>query len=572
MDFATIVRLLWAGLALTMLAGVIWAMSRRHQDRVLERLRAEWGRLCYRDCDFPSLVDYHRAAAVEDGPAMDDRTWDDLNMDSVFTIIDRTESVIGQQALYHRMRTPRTGPTLDAFDALVKMMDIQVLERERAQVALAALKDRSGYDIWRLTRHRAIASKSWHAVFPALAVFTAVSMLATIIWPVALFFATAGAVTSLLLRASLASHLRFVVAPFRQIGPLLVAADVLASISYPSATPLVGTLRADAAKLARLRRISLWVSQRPGADLGSVLFEYFNALLCLDAAAVYLGEGELKSNGPTLLRVIAAVGEIDAAISVASFRHGTPGWTRPRWRKAGTGATMAGIRHPLIIDCVPNTVMIGDPSGVIVTGSNMSGKSTFLRTVGVTAVMAQSINMCLADSYEAPPFVVKSCIGRADDPSSGKSYYLVEVDSVLQLVKDSAKENPHLFLFDELFRGTNAVERIAAGEAVLRALLSPRSGGKPAPHVVLAATHDQELVELVVGWYVAYHFTDSVGDEGLAFDYQLLPGVATSRNAISLLKLRGAPEELVSRALNRAAALDRLREPTLLSMGGRTSA
>jgi len=571
MEFATIVRTLWVGLAVAITLALVWTTRRRRDNNVIVRLHAEWGRLCYRDSDFPSLVDYHRAMAA-DGSSVDDRTWDDLNMDSVFTILNRTESVVGQQALYHRLRTPRTGPTLDAFESLVKMMDLQPLERERAQVALSRLKDAAGYDIWRMASQRPIDSKFWHIVFPLLAVFTGSAILATLIWPVALFAVAAGAVASLLLRASVASHLRFVVGPFRQIGPLLKAADTLGTISYPGASALVGTLRADAAKLSRLRRIAGRVSRETGAgtDLGAAIFEYVNALFCLDANALYFGERELRARRAELLRVIAAVGEIDAATSVASFRHGTPGWTRPRWRKAGTGATMAGIRHPLIIDAVPNSVMIGDPSGVIVTGSNMSGKSTFLRTVGVTAVMAQTINTCLADAYEAPAFVVRSCIGRADDPSTGKSYYLVEVDSVLALVKDSASDVPHLFLFDELFRGTNAVERIAAGEAVLRALLTPRAGSKPAPHVVLAATHDQELVELVVGWYVAYHFTDSVGDEGLAFDYQLLPGVATSRNAISLLKLRGAPAELVSRALNRAAALDRMREPALIAMGART--
>jgi DNA mismatch repair ATPase MutS len=159
--------------------------------------------------------------------------------------------------------------------------------------------------------------------------------------------------------------------------------------------------------------------------------------------------------------------------------------------------------------------------------------------------------------------VVKSCIGRADDPATGKSYYLVEVDSVLALVKDSESDVPQLFLFDELFRGTNNIERIAAGEAALRTLLAQRADGSPAPHVVMAATHDQDLVELVVDCYGAYDFTDSVGDEGLAFDYQLQPGVASTRNAIRLLKMRGAPDVLVTSAIERADALDRQHDPEL---------
>ena len=161
----------------------------------------------------------------------------------------------------------------------------------------------------------------------------------------------------------------------------------------------------------------------------------------------------------------------------------------------------------------------------------------------------------MASAYAAPVYQVRSCIGRADDLISGKSYYLVEVESVLALVRASEREEPHLFIFDELFRGTNAVERIAAAVAVLGVLV-----GGSKPHVVLAATHDGELVDLLDDNYVVCHLGDAVGPDGLVFDYHLLPGPATSRNAIALLKLNGAPKSVVSKALALAAALDRQRQ------------
>src|SRR5205814_197241 len=123
--------------------------------------------------------------------------------------------------------------------------------------------------------------------------------------------------------------------------------------------------------------------------------------------------------------------------------------------------------------------------GALITGSNMSGKSTCLRTVAVAAVMAQTINTCLATEYAAPILRVRSCIGRSDDLLAGKSYYIVEVESLLDLVRASETAAPHLFVLDELFRGTNAVERIAAGQAVLEALLTGQTG--PTPHLVIAA-------------------------------------------------------------------------------------
>jgi DNA mismatch repair ATPase MutS len=285
------------------------------------------------------------------------------------------------------------------------------------------------------------------------------------------------------------------------------------------------------------RRIARWLSRDPLAtdDLAFIILEFINLLFLLDANAFYLASRELEVRGPRLLRVIEAVGEIDAAIAVASFRSGADGWTRPRFRPPDSRSSLAGPSHRLVEQAVPNSIALAPPHGVLITGSNMSGKSTFLRTVGINAVLAQTISTCLARIYEAPVYQVRSCIGRPDDLIAGKSYYLVEVEAVLALAHASGQPAPHLFIFDELFRGTNAVERIAAAEAVLVTLIE---GGRP--HVVLAATHDGELVDLLRDSYTVCHFGDAVGPDGLTFDYRLTPGSATSRNAIALLELSGA--------------------------------
>ena len=175
----------------------------------------------------------------------------------------------------------------------------------------------------------------------------------------------------------------------------------------------------------------------------------------------------------------------------------------------------------------------------------MSGKSTLLRTLGINVVLAQTINTCLASAYDAPVLRVRSLMGRADDLIAGKSYYLVEAEAVVQMLAAAADGPPHLFLFDELFRGTNTIERIAAGAAVLMQLANET--GRPSPHVVIAATHDRELVDLLAGRYAPAHLSDAIGPDGLTFDYQLRPGPATTRNAIALLKLNGAPDSVATR-------------------------
>jgi len=187
----------------------------------------------------------------------------------------------------------------------------------------------------------------------------------------------------------------------------------------------------------------------------------------------------------------------------------------------------------------------------------MSGKSTFLRTVGVNAILAQTLNTCLAREYSGPVFDVRSAIGRSDDLIAGKSYYLAEVETLLGLVRLSGSAHPHLFLLDELFRGTNAVERVAAADAVLHELLEATD--RRTPHMVIAATHDGELIGLLAGLYEPCHFADSIGENGLVFDHRLQRGPASTRTAIALLRQSGAPARLLDRATATAAALDGLR-------------
>lgn len=543
--------------ALVVLVIVAQWFASRHRQRLLSAIRTNWGKPTDRPRKMEAIAEYHRSIILANGigRSLDDRTWNDLNLDEVFQSIDRTESTIGQQALYHRLRRQDAGD-LDVFEHLVEWMSANTATRERIQLALTVLRDPDGYDLWWLAQRDALTRPRWHLLFVVWAGVVLAAFLAIPVWPSAFLIPVAGAALNLLVRTKTAWRTSSMIGPFRQISALVSSAETIRA-SLPE--PITASLSRELPKIARLNAIARWVGRDPSKsnELIAGFWEYLNLLFLLDINALSLAVGELRSCSRALLSVIATVGEVDAAISVASLRAGTETWVRPRFQPSPTRAILTGIRHPLVVDAVPNSIELGPPHGVLVTGSNMSGKSTFLRTVGVTAVMAQSINTCLATDYRAPVLQVQSCIGRADDLVEGKSYYLVEVEEVLSRVTASASADPHLFLFDELFRGTNAVERIAVGEAVLRELV--RDSGRGQNHLVLAATHDAELVELLRDEYQACHFADSIGPEGLTFEYRLEPGPATTRNAITLLELHGAPQAVVRSALARAAELDRDR-------------
>jgi len=509
-----------------------------------------------------SIADLFRCD--ESRASLDDRTWNDLLLDDVFARLDRTESSVGQQSLYGRLRRAPVPRDLDAFDALVARLTGDVNLRERAQVALARLRHSSGYYLHRLARPDALVRPWWHVVFPLWTAAVLMTLALGFVWHGFFVLAIIGLVINFVIRVVTSLRVGGEAVWFRQVGPLISIAESLLVCDESTTAAITGSLKADLVALRRIGAVARWVSRGadsgPPTDLAGLIIEYINIQLLMDLNALYFASRELQSRAPHLLRVIKAVGEIDAAIAVASFRETAGGWIRPTVTTPNAPAVLADLRHPLIDDAVPNSIALAPPHGVLITGSNMSGKSTFLRTVGVNAVLAQTINTCLARTYEAPVYQVRTCIGRADDLMAGKSYYVVEVESVLSLVKASGRVEPHLFIFDELFRGTNAIERIAAGEAVLRSLID---NGKP--HVVLAATHDGELVELLGEAYSVYHLGDSIGSNGLIFDYHLTPGPATTRNAITLLKLNGAPESLVAQALSRAEELDRHRRAVVTS-------
>ena len=163
----------------------------------------------------------------------------------------------------------------------------------------------------------------------------------------------------------------------------------------------------------------------------------------------------------------------------------------------------------------------------------MSGKSTFLRTVGVNALLAQTIATCPARVYRGCPVQLKTSIGRADNVVEGKSYYLEEALSVLRIIKAVNNDWVTLAIFDELCRGTNSEERIFAARQVLEYLVQRNV-------LVLAATHDLELTELLQETYDSWHFSEKVGELGLEFDYKLKKGPAT-RNAIAFTSLGLSP-------------------------------
>lgn len=242
-----------------------------------------------------------------------------------------------------------------------------------------------------------------------------------------------------------------------------------------------------------------------------------------------------------LLTVYEFVGEIDMEISVASFRQSLPCYCRPKFTDEKQ-LTMIKLYHPLLIDPVSNDWIFR--KNCLITGANASGKSTFIKAVAVNVILAQSIYTCMAESFCLAPFLVLTSMAVRDDILAGESYYIREANNLKRIV-DAAKEGKMaLCLMDEILRGTNTQERLAASRAVLKFLTGKNC-------LIAAATHDLELADMLREEYQCYHFETAMGEHDILFDYKIRTGPGNSRNAVRLLRSLSFPEEIVAMAHER---------------------
>lgn len=279
------------------------------------------------------------------------------------------------------------------------------------------------------------------------------------------------------------------------------------------------------------------------------IFELISVPLLLEEAAYYKISSELKNKKQLLMDLYYLVGEIEAFISISSYKATVKSFcTKPNFCKEVSLNICDGI-HPLVENPVSNSINI-EKHGIILTGTNMSGKSTFLRTLGINIVFAQTFNFVLAKSYNCSFFNVVTSISPKDDVEQGKSYYLSEAEAVLRIIKATEKPIPVFSAIDEIFRGTNPVERISASAEILKYINSKGS-------ISIVATHDRELADILKENYDFYFFSEAVDNKkGLSFDYKLKKGVSQTRNAIKLLDYIGYPKEIVKKSYNRAKTIE----------------
>jgi hypothetical protein len=328
----------------------------------------------------------------------------------------------------------------------------------------------------------------------------------------------------------------------RRAHDLLLFAGILARFeSEPFQAPLLVRLQEQlktgglppSRRIAQLvRLVELLDSRR------NMLFAPVAALLLWTVQMAFAIEAWRAASGAGIPGWLAAVGEMEALCALAAYAYENPADPFPELTEAGPCFEGEGLGHPLIPAerCVRNDVRLGgEPRLLVISGSNMSGKSTLLRTVGINAVLAQAGAPVRAWRLRLSSLTVGATLRVQDSLQAGKSRFYAEITRLRQIVELADGPIPLLFLLDEILHGTNSHDRRLGAEAVVRGLLDRGAIG-------LVTTHDLALADIadrLAPRAANVHFEDQLVDGTITFDYHMRPGVVRHSNALALMRAVG---------------------------------
>ena len=526
----------------------------KNQEKLFRRsLRENYGKEIQKEYSlerFARLDSYLERHQEE--KQLDDITWNDLGMDEIFRQIDRTYSAAGEEYLYYTLRNIFCGrEALEHLEEVVAWLDGQEDTRVRIQLLMKRLGHLGKYSLYdyldnldylgdRSNRKILVENLLYLPFAGLLFVQPAVGSIGIVVcmlWHILTYFREKKVIEPYIVS-------------FAYVLRLVDVCEELQKQKIPVYEKELGELRKALKSLRELRRGSYWVMAGNQGQIGGnpldILSDYLRMILHLDILQFNCMLQKLRKKTGQVEIMLGITGYLDMAVAIGGFRRSLEGYCIPELEEETQKAfiDMENGWHPLLSHPVKNSIRAD--RGVLLTGSNASGKSTFLKMVAVNAVLAQTIHTCTAESYHAPIFRIFSSMALRDSIENGESYYIVEIRS-LKRILDVAEErkSPVLCFVDEVLRGTNTVERIAAATQILIHLAESGALG-------FAATHDIEMTELLKEQYDNYHFEEVIKDGDIMFPYQLLSGKASTRNAIRLLQMMGYDEEIIRKASGQA--------------------
>lgn len=522
-------------------------VRKREKQKRKDEIINSWGQVPSREYEPGELDKIAQYFKKKQGSAfcIDDITWNDLGMDDIYKRMNHTRSSAGEEYLYWLLRVP--------------VFDKEILKKRDKLIRIFETNPESAYRLedilMNLGRTRKLALSEFLETIKDLKnrsnlkhiildILFLISFVLLFVYPVpgmvlliVMLFVNIGMYYS-----EKADIDGFLIC-FKYLVDMINCAERINTQSVLGLEQYQERLKNSIEKLAGIRKGMFLISVNgTSGSIAEMVMDYIRMIFHVDIMKFNTMLDTTRKNTEAIENLFDTIGMLDAAISVASFRQSLPQYCSPDLLKKTQvpwGFEAEQLYHPMIKEPVANS--ISEERCVLLTGSNASGKSTFLKTVAINSILAQTIYTCTAKSYRSPYFRTYSSMALRDSLENQESYYIVEIKSLKRIVDSIAGEIPVLCFVDEVLRGTNTVERIAASTNILQ-YFSERAV------FCFAATHDIELTHMLEHSYANYHFEEQVSNNDVTFNYLLKSGRATSRNAIKLLNVMGFNREIVNQA------------------------
>lgn len=540
------------GALLLFVFALVWSMVRENNKRkkkFLEKIKKSWGAVPTREYSWDELEQisaYHKAQS-KNSFVIDEITWNDLDMDRIFMLMNQTVSSAGEDYLYAMLHRPEfSEERLKERERLFCFFEKEEKTRIRCQQILTTLRKPRGLSLYQSIH----VEKDCQVGSPIREILSCVLFFASLVafmvvpaYGVFAFLAVSGINIITYLKGK--EEINRYLGGFRSVMQLIGCADTLEKAGISELSEYTKRLKDCKKALGSFRKGSFLVVNHDGMETGpeAVMLDYIRMMTHIDLIKFNSMMKAMREHQKEIEEMIEIFGLLDACISIASFRELLPYYCSPKFDSDKKRAVLdvENLYHPLILEPVANSIKT--TKAVLVTGSNASGKSTFLKMVAINAILAQTIHTCMATECKMSYFRVMTSMALRDDLESKESYYIVEIKSLKRILDSAKEETPLLCIVDEVLRGTNTIERIAASSEILASLCLP--------HVLsFAATHDIELTYMLEEYYTNYHFEEEVKEDDVKFNYLLKKGRVTTRNAIRLLKMTGYDDSIVEASKN----------------------
>ena len=527
--------------------------KRHRKKRLIASLIQHWGMPPmqeYTQEKFLSLQYYYKHRYQKDTKErffIDNITWNDLSLDDLFFLLNATNSSMGEEylwAMLHELQFSKK--MLEERESLITFFQKNEKNRLKLQTAFAMIGKNKKISIYEyMDRIETVKRESNWKHFIALGIMF-LSIFLLFIMPSFGGFLLLGCIAYNII--SYYKRKGEIAPYFSAISYLIRMLDYGESISKEFLselfTPYYEVLQKNTAHLKKFRKGAPTVTvENPTGDMMSFFLDYIRILFHTDLIRFNLMLKEFFEKKEQMIEVFEIVGFLDAMCAIASFRTMLPFYCIPEFSKQKQYHARE-LYHPFLEEPVPATMIT--TKSVLITGSNASGKSTFIKSAAMNAILAQTIHTVCAKEYHSSFFKVMTSMALSDNLLEKESYYIAEIKSLQRILKETEGTIPVLGFVDEVLRGTNTVERIAASSEILAVLANSNA-------LMFAATHDIELTFMLEALFENYHFEEQICEKEILFDYQLKTGRATTQNAIALLRLLGYPEKIITRAKETAS-------------------